>query len=227
MLARGSPRVVRHGEMEIKPEPGDIKVKREGEPAGIKAEREGGPPPWAVKVKREGGVIPLVQMGREHPPWERPAREEEQTPPPPRKRWRAHGPSVAAVRKARRRAEREDPEALDATEGRLVCLKNYAAVETATGRYGLIDQGVQERGIQTLVMHTPRSSLRETRQEEEIRPGSILRVSSTSEGGRSGPLRVRFLTPARYYSPGTRVSTLCIGVDASDWQDLMPKHRRI
>jgi hypothetical protein len=106
---------------------------------------------------------------------------------------------------------------------------NYSAVEAVTGGYGLIDRGSQEVGLQTLIMHTPKSRRKQEGLPDGVgvRPGSILKVSSTSKGGGTGLLRVRFVTPTRYYSPGTRITTVSIGVDAADWQDLMLPHPRI
>jgi hypothetical protein len=117
-------------------------------------------------------------------------------------------------------------------EERLLCMKNYAAVDAEAGSYGLIDRGVREAGIRTLVMHVPRTR-RGARDKQGrllpaaappalVRPGTVLRVRPTAgRGGAAARLRVRYTTPARYYSPGEHVTTLCVGVDASDWQALL------
>ncbi len=115
-------------------------------------------------------------------------------------------------------------------EERLVCMKNYAAVDAEAGSYGLIDRGVRETGIRTLVMHVPRTRrgardkrgrlLPATNPAGLVRPGTMLRVRPTM-GGPAAKLLVRYTTPARYYSPGQHVTTLCIGVDAADWQGLL------
>jgi hypothetical protein len=225
-----------------------VNVKQEIEEVKKVKEEPTGGAPWHVTVKSEKVKKELVTVIKPAPthPWGGIVKGEDatvsakaavKTDQPPKKRVRGHGVSVERVQKARKEEEIDvtrlakweqepgDSVAAPEDEGRLVSLKNYAAVEAGTGRYGLIDRGVHETGIQTLLMHTPRR--RDTEQEPDVRPGSILRVSSTAKGGSSGPLRVRFTTPARYYSPGTRVTTLCIGVDAADWEELMPQRRRI
>ena len=120
----------------------------------------------------------------------------------------------------------------DDEQERLLCMKNYAAVDAEAGNYGLIDRGVRETGIRTLVMHIPRTR-RGARDKRGrllpavaptalVRPGTVLRVRPTMTGGAAaGGLRVRYTTPARYYSPGEHVTSLCVGVDASDWQALL------
>ena len=60
----------------------------------------------------------------------------------------------------------------------------------------------------------------------QLRPGALLRARRLL-GGKPGQLRVRYTTPARYYSPGALVTTLAIGVDEADWQSLMAGTRRI
>lgn len=107
----------------------------------------------------------------------------------------------------------------DETTGRLVRLRNYAAVDAEAGGYGLIDRGVREAGIRSLVMHTPstRRSQRGGPAMPAVRPGTVLTVRSPLRGT-TGRLRVRYTTPAKYYSPGQRVTTLSVGVDARDWQ---------
>lgn len=198
--------------------------------------------PWAVAVKQEkhGAVSVLPAMmpsDSSRPPWKAWATTPQALSLKPRKgpRQKQAPASIETVKRARKRArltddaepppvaswEREigDPASQD---GRLISLRNYAAVDSEHGRYGLIDRGVQETGVQTLVMHVPKRTEESCDALDDVRPGSVLRVSSTLSGGLSGSLRVRFTTPARYYSPGTRITTLCIGVDAADWQDLMP-----
>ena len=133
------------------------------------------------------------------------------------------------------------------TQPREICLRNYAAVgagDTAADErmvremeeggkqrratkarcqyYGLIDQGVAQDGVRCLIMHAPPHSTPGDSATDRVRPGSVLRVHSTAPHGVKGHLRVRFTTPERYYAPGTRVSTLRIGVDASDWTGLTP-----
>ena len=97
---------------------------------------------------------------------------------------------------------------------RLVSMRNYAAVDAEKGDYGLIDRGVRQTGVRALVMHGRRA--RKGDPLAAVRPGTILQVYS-SVNGCGGKLRVRYTTPARYYSPGQRVSTMGIGVDERDW----------
>ena len=195
-------------------------------------------PPWAVTVKRESNVVVSVHPKVSHsgPPWQGPPRVAD-VPRRPKPVPKQKNPPISteSVRRARKKPALGDdtgspaqpgweraPGDIPSQDGRLVSLRNYAAVDTENGRYGLIDRGVQETGIQTLVMHAPKRS-DESREDalDCVRPGTVLRVSSTEKAGGRGALRVRFTTPAKYYSPGARVTTLCIGVDASDWQDLM------
>ena len=138
----------------------------------------------------------------------------------------------------------------------LVTMRNYAAVgvgDTAadedcpttsraassstrdhTSCYGLIDLGPGPRGSGTrcLIMHSPhikgdRRGMGGQTPTDRVRPGAMLRVCSTADGGGRGRLRVRFTTPEQYYAPGARVTTLRIGVDATGWESLTPKQRRI
>ena len=60
-----------------------------------------------------------------------------------------------------------------------------------------------------------------------VKPGSILAAKSRSGRGSPTPLRVRFTTPNKYYSPGCKVTSMTIGIDEADWQSLMAKARRI
>lgn len=139
-----------------------------------------------------------------------------------------------------------DPGARD--DPREICMRNYDAIgagDTAADErvepavavaatkggkrgkapvrcYGLIDQGVARGGVRCLTMHAPAPSTATDTATDRVRPGSVLRVHSTAVNGGPGRLRVRFTTPDRYYAPGARVSTLRIGVDASDWACLTP-----
>jgi hypothetical protein len=177
----------------------------------------------------------------------RPAWEEERDDPqrliPPPASWELDG---AQARLGNNRRWGEGGKA----EERLVCLKNYAAIGVdcdddcltteqdrtpsrgVGGCYGLIDRGTREGGVRMLIMHVKEGGRDQLRHPgrpllERIRPGSSLVVQSTLAGGIGGTLRVRYTTPARYYSPGERVTTLAIGVDAVSWQSLVPKRRRI
>lgn len=166
---------------------------------------------------------------RPHPAWEDERADPQQLVPPPAS-WEL---------------DRSGNDRRPEEEERLVCLKNYAAIgvdyytddakkneqsEARTQRrgggcYGLIDRGARVGGLRMLIMHVKKEGGRPLL--DRIRPGSTLLVQSTLSGGVGGTLRVRYTTPARYYSPGERVTTLAIGVDAVSWQSLVPKRRRI
>jgi hypothetical protein len=106
----------------------------------------------------------------------------------------------------------------DVHQPRLVSMSNYAAVDAEQGDYGLIDRGIRQTGVRALVMHG-RKRARDRRRDPlaAVKPGTILQVFS-SVSGCGGKLRVRYTTPARYYSPGQRVTTMGIGVDERDWR---------
>jgi len=97
--------------------------------------------------------------------------------------------------------------------------------------YGLIDRGPGPVGSGTrcLVMHSHTARRNDEQQSatDRVRPGAVLRAVSVEDGGGSSRLRVRFITPEKYYAPGARVTTLRIGVDAVDWENLTPKLRRL
>jgi hypothetical protein len=107
-----------------------------------------------------------------------------------------------------------------------LCSRNYAAVDAKRESYGLIDQGTVDAGTRTMVMHVKR---RQTAWDvlNVVKPGSILAAKSRSGRGSPTPLRVRFTTPNKYYSPGCKVTSMTIGIDEADWQSLMAKARRI
>jgi hypothetical protein len=103
-----------------------------------------------------------------------------------------------------------------------VCAKNYAAIDAEDGAYGLIapERSLPQDGMRPLLMHVPRGKSRQRPWDvlNQVRPGSVLTVK---RGERTRNLVVRFTTPARYYSPGARVTTLSIGVDEAEWQDVL------
>jgi hypothetical protein len=195
--------------------------------------------PWQKQSERQPWVRPQPQPDeeeeepREQPQHEglrllaaaRRAREEEQ-----RRAWelaaslepRAPRQDPAQTKEEAGREERvPDLAAWEGGEGhlqRLVSMRNYAAVDAEQGDYGLIDRGVRQTGVRALVMHG-RKRARDRRRDPlaGVRPGTILQVFS-SVNGCGGKLRVRYTTPARYYSPGQRVSTMGIGVDERDWR---------
>ena len=146
-------------------------------------------------------------------------------------------PPLASWEEAPHHAMSVEDRLLGRRRERLVCLKNYAAVDATGGgggspgagggvddecKYGLIDRGPCKTGIRALVMHSKTKGVM-----DRVKPGTILYVQSTAKGGGVGPLRVRYTTPAKYYAPGTRVTTLSVGVDATDWHKLMSERRRI
>jgi hypothetical protein len=106
----------------------------------------------------------------------------------------------------------------DASQQR-VCAKNYAAVEHGLDRYGLIDMGAQASG-RSLLVHARKRCRPAFSLLNAIRPGTILRARRWGDQALHC-LRVRFTTPARYYSPGAQVTTLSVGVDEADWLSLM------
>jgi hypothetical protein len=203
-------------------------------------------PPWRAAVKREDDKADIKDAD-ETPPWKPLAdkvepefvvisdSDDDDKPPDGEAARRL----LAAARRAHHHEPLElgeqpadDPRAsvpgLARWEGgeeegqRLVRLRNYAAVDAEAGGYGLIDRGTREAGVRSLVMHTPsrRKQQALTRGQPSppmVRPGTILTVRSPLRGT-TARLRVRYTTPARYYSPGQRVTTLSIGVDARDWQ---------
>lgn len=103
---------------------------------------------------------------------------------------------------------------------------NYAAVDPKGKVYGLIDAGLSDAGTRALIMHV-RKKLRSYPVFEKIRPGELLPASSRSRRGGTTLLRVRYTTPTRYYTPGSKVSCMTVGVDEADWQSLVAKAHRI
>lgn len=106
------------------------------------------------------------------------------------------------------------------------CMQNYVAVDPSREMFGLIDQGLADGATRSFVMHVRRGQTPWT-VLGAIRPGVLLPVISKSGRGGVTNLRVRFTTPAQYYSPGSKVTSMRIGVDEADWQSLMTKAHRI
>jgi len=146
-------------------------------------------------------------------------------PPPPRPQqhgppeWLEPGPAEPAEGPASEGRRKATP-----GTDRRVCARNYAAIEHDAERYGLIDMGAQPSG-RSLLVHARKKCRPAHSLLNAIRPGVLLLASRP--GGQPQRLRVRFTTPARYYSPGALVTTLAIGVDEADWQSLMAGTRRI
>jgi hypothetical protein len=192
--------------------------------------------PWAVQVvveKRRRKVLRVEPVRKPRKtPWEtspgKRDRSREPTPPPqvhmpePEShqgppRWREPSPPL------------EEPAAPVAASlpprqkgVRLVSAQNYAAVEAGQERYGLIDSGAPDSRTRSLILHVRKNRV-PFQVLNYVRPGSVLHVRRPGRKGTtaSAPLRVRFTTPARYYSPGCPVTTLAIAVDGADWQGLM------
>ena len=99
---------------------------------------------------------------------------------------------------------------------RHVSARNYAAVEAGLERYGLIDEGRQSGG-RALLVHVRKRCRPPFLLLNAVRPGTVLQVKRSSK---TASLRVRSTTPARYYSPGSLVTTLGILVDEADWRSL-------
>ena len=97
-----------------------------------------------------------------------------------------------------------------------VSAPNYAAVEAGLERYGLIDEGKQSGG-RALLVHVRKRCRPPFLLLNAVRPGTVLQVKRSSK---TASLRVRSTTPARYYSPGSLVTTLGILVDEADWRSL-------
>ena len=104
---------------------------------------------------------------------------------------------------------------------RLVCKQNYIAREAGSGEYGVIDLGE----VGSLLIHVPPKNRLPWKTLGAIRPGSVLSVKPVAGG--ACHLRVRSTTPARYYSPGSRVTTLAVAVDKADWECLTANAHRI
>jgi len=113
---------------------------------------------------------------------------------------------------------------------RQISAQNYVAIEAGAERYGLIDMGPTDSSggsSQSLTVHARKCNKMPHTVLNTIRPGSVLFVKRSRRGGRTMQLRVRFTTPAKYYSPGAKLSTLSIGVDGVDWQSLIADAHRI
>jgi hypothetical protein len=104
--------------------------------------------------------------------------------------------------------------------------QNYAAVESKRGEYGLIDMGLAGSARSLVVHASSRKTPDVWRVLNAVRPGCRLLVRPVT-GGPACSLRVRYTTPARYYSPGAKVTSLAIAVDDTDWASLMADARRI
>ena len=109
----------------------------------------------------------------------------------------------------------------------LLCAKNYAAVEAGREAFGLIDQGVTRAGVRAVLIHVRRATRPPWAILNGIRVGSTIMALKTKKGSVPSPLRVRFTTPSRYYTPSAKITSMLIGVNEVDWQSLMHDARRI
>jgi hypothetical protein len=103
--------------------------------------------------------------------------------------------------------------------------KNYVAIEATSRNFGLIDLGPINAYEHSVVVHVPKNRI-PWAILTSIRPGSVLSVTK-DRGGTIHHLRVRTITPAKYYSPGQRVTSLEVTVKGSDWWSLMGNTSRI
>ena len=92
--------------------------------------------------------------------------------------------------------------------------KNYSAIEKH-GRFGLIDMGIASPGVRCLTLHIPKSR-NFLFPLNNLKVGDIINVIKR-DTNESLTLCLCFTTPSRYYSPGTRITTLTIGVDERAW----------
>lgn len=205
-------------------------------------------PPWAVKpeivVKREEETVRIVPaVPAQAAPWSRPdavpvppeVGPENQgaiptiLPPPPSSR-----PGIPPGEKRRRRQPRLRPAPPPRSampqnyeyNPRTLKAANYAAVDPTREVYGLIDEGLSDPGTRSLIMHV-RRKLPAFPVLEKIRPGGLLPAASRNNRGGVTLLRVRYTTPCRYFSPGSKVSSITVGVDEADWQSLVAKAHHI
>lgn len=103
---------------------------------------------------------------------------------------------------------------------------NYTAVDPSRKLYGLIDRGLSDTGTRAVLLHV------RNRQDpypifNKVRPGEVLPATKKSNRGGTTYLRVRYITPFKYYQPGHKISTMLVGVDETDWQSLVAKAHRI
>ena len=232
------------GVVRVKQEPGVVRVKQE--PGAVRVKQEPGAvrrvkqEPGAVRVKQEPGAARVKQ--------EPGAARVKQEPGPARVRREAGGarvkrePGPARVRRessvvrvrpepdaVRVKQETEPPSSqvdvqaprplnpeVDSFRPARVTKRDYAAWDSLRS-LGLVDQGEDGWGARMLVLHTPRN--RTNRELLDVTEGDFLHVFS--DAGGLHRLRVLFTGRHRYYAPGTKVSTLVVGVDNREWEALL------
>jgi hypothetical protein len=181
--------------------------------------------PWATKAVYSQGkllrVEPAVKPART--PW---SPRQESAPPKviypklkhPAVPFQPHVPDMPKFVPPQDEPQAEKPKRPPQGPGkRLVSARNYTAVEAVSERFGLIDMGLHQ-GARSLLLHVRKSVRPAHSVLNGIRPGSMI---TAKKGARRAVLRVRFITPARYYSPGAQITTLAVAVDESDWQGLV------
>ena len=203
-------------------------VKQEGLVVKQEGERR-----WQAVVKQEEPNERKIRIRLVHqqdkPPWAGPVPRDEASA-----YERGPLPAPAIKEKAleeprsSKRARKQREASPSQNSRTAVTARNYVAVEAGRGDYGLIDMGPDRMGGggQSVLVHVRRRHPAPWRVLAEIRPGATLQASPVS-GGPPVPLRVRYTTPARYYSPGTRITTLSVAVDSADWRCLRADAPRI
>ena len=90
----------------------------------------------------------------------------------------------------------------------------YDAIETH-GNFGLVDTGETHNGYTLLTVHVPK---RNRGYSIDLRTGEEIHANSIIQGrAMAAVLSVGFITRSKYYSPGQRISTCCIGVPTEQW----------
>jgi len=201
------------------------------QPMPPRVKKEDPPAPWECKivpVKPEPSDVAVVPVKTEPSdvavvpvklaPWIRENLPEKFPEKTERKTRRPKGPWKPRVPPTAPNSKHFD--------GKILCAKNYAALDPARESFGLIDQGLSNPGTRALILHVlPRRNAPQIL--GDIKPGMMLPAISKSGRGGTTALRVRFTTPTRYFAPGSKISSLTVGVDETDWQSLMAKAHRI
>ena len=190
------------GVVQVKQEPGVVRVKQE--PGGARVKREPGAArvklePGAARVKQEPSVVrvrqePDVVRVRQQPGVARVKQEIEQSLQTDVQVPRPLNPEVESFQQA-------------------VTKRNYAAWDSLRS-LGLVDQGEDGWGKHMLVLH---ALWNHTNSELlDVTEGDFLLVFS--DVGGLHRLRVLYTGWHRYYAPGTKASTLVVGVDNREWE---------
>ena len=107
-------------------------------------------------------------------------------------------------------ASKTDPWTTPKRMGRSI----YDAIETH-GNFGLVDTGETHNGYTLLTVHVPK---RNRGYSIDLRTGEEIHANSIIQGrAMAAVLSVGFITRSKYYSPGQRISTCCIGVPTEQW----------